>query len=136
MRSNSRSRWSFATTVAVAYLGGLPCAFPAVTYNLTGLPAYPHLDRAAMDDRWRTESLGRWCARFTATTGDSLDAVEDWYRRTLYRASEMDLTREERFKGYRTLSGIKLVLGVDYVVLYRMPDQPTIIELHRCGGNR
>ena len=85
---------------------------------------------------WQTENLGRWCAKFTGVTSDSLDAVEDWYRRTLYRASETDLTRDERFRGYPTLSGIKLVLGVDYVALYRIPNQPTIIELHRCGGNR
>lgn len=117
-------------------LGASSAASPAATYNLTGLPTYPHLDRAAMDDSWRTESLGRWCAKFTGVTGDSLNAVEDWYRRTLYRASETDLTRDERFKSYPALSGIKLVLGVDYVALYRMPNQPTIIELHLCGGNR
>jgi hypothetical protein len=106
------------------------------TLNLTGLPTYPHLNTAAMDDMWRTESLGRWCARFTGTTADSLDAVEGWYRRTLARASETDLARDERFKDYPSLSGIKLVLGVDYVVLYRMPDRPTMIELHLCGAHR
>jgi hypothetical protein len=127
---------STVAAAAVAYFCALPPASSAITYNLTGLPTYPHLDRAAMDDVWRTEILGRWCAKFTGVTSDSLDAVEDWYRRTLYRASETDLTRDERFKGYPTLSGIKLVLGVDYVALYRIPNQPTIIELHRCGGNR
>jgi hypothetical protein len=121
---------------AVACFCAPPAAYSAVTYNLTGLPTYPHLDRAAMDDVWQTESLGRWCAKFTGVTSDSLDAVEDWYRRTLYRASETDLIRDEHFRGYSTLSGIKLVLGVDYVALYRMPNQPTIIELHRCGGSR
>jgi hypothetical protein len=121
---------------AVAYFSALPTASPAVTYNLTGLPTYPHLDTAAMDSAWHTESIGRWCAKFTGVTSDSLDAVEGWYRRILYRASETDLTRDERFNSYSTLSGIKLVVGVDYVALYRMPNQPTIIELHRCGGNR
>jgi hypothetical protein len=125
-----------AAAAAVAYFSALPTASPAVTYNLTGLPTYPHLDTAAMDGAWHTESIGRWCAKFTGVTSDSLDAVEDWYRRTLRRASETDLTRDERFNSYSTLSGIKLVLGVDYVALYRMPNQPTIIELHRCGGNR
>lgn len=113
-----------------------PAASPATTRNLTGLPTYPHLDRAAMDDTWRTESLGRWCARFTGVTGDSLTAVEDWYRRILYRASETDLIRDDRFKSYPALSGIKLVLGVNYVALYRLPDQPTVIELHFCGADR
>jgi hypothetical protein len=119
---------------AVLCLPALPVA--GATSNLTGLPTYPHLDSAAMDDTWRTESLGRWCARFTGATRDSLDAVEGWYRRTLSRASEVDLARDERFKDYPSLSGIKLVLGVDYVVLYRMADHPTIIELHLCGAHR
>ncbi|MGD0491941.1 MAG: hypothetical protein ABSC32_10355 [Steroidobacteraceae bacterium] len=124
-----------AAAAAVAYVSALPTASAAVTYNLTGLPAYPHLDRTAMDAAWRTEQLGRWCAKFTAVTSDPLDTVEDWYRKTLFRASETDLSRDERFQGYPTLSGIKLALGRDYVALYRMPNQPTIIELHRCGGN-
>lgn len=109
-------------------------ASPARILNLTGLPAYPNLDRAVMDSVWRTESLGRWCARFTAVTDDSLDAVEDWYRRTLARASETDLARDDRFKAYPALAGIKLVVGVDYVALYRLANQPTVIELHRCSG--
>ena len=136
MRILPGSLSTLAAAAAVASFCALPAASSAVTYNLTGLPTYPHLDRAAMDDAWQTENLGRWCAKFTGVTSDSLDAVEDWYRRTLYRASETDLTRDERFRGYPTLSGIKLVLGVDYVALYRIPNQPTIIELHRCGGNR
>ena len=90
----------FAAAAAMA-LCTLPAASPAATRNLTGLPTYPHLDKAAMDDTWRTESLGRWCAKFTGVTSDPLDSVEDWYRRTLYRASETDLTRDERFKVIR-----------------------------------
>lgn len=136
MRILSGSLSSFAAAAVAFYACALPTASPAVTSNLTGLPTYPHLDKAAMDDTWRTESLGRWCAKFTGVTSDSLESVEDWYRRTLHRASEIDLTRDERFKGYPALSGIKLVLGVDYVALYRMPNQPTTIELHLCGGNR
>ncbi len=136
MRVNFGSLSRIAAAVAVVCTGVGTAAYPAVTYNLTGLPTYPHLDRAAMDDTWRTENLGRWCAKFTGETSDSLDAVEDWYRRSLNRASELDLSRDERFKGYPALAGIKLVVGVDYVALYRMPNQPTIIELHLCGGNR
>jgi len=123
-----------AVRLAVALLTVAPAAHPAPIVNLTGLPAYPNLDRAAMDTVWRTENLGRWCARFTAETGDSLVAVEDWYRRALARASETDLARDARFSGYPALSGIKLVLGSDYVELYRLPNRPTIIELHRCSG--
>jgi len=109
-------------------------AAPASIPNLTGLPAYPNLEKASMDDVYRTEALGRWCARFVATTADSLRTVEDWYRKTLARASETDLAHDERFKA-PTLSGIKLALGVDYVALYRLANQPTTIELHRCSWN-
>jgi hypothetical protein len=122
--------------IAVSALVNAATAAPASVPNLTGLPAYPNLTRAAMDDVWRTEALGRWCARFTATTTDSLRTVEDWYRKTLLRASETDLVHDERFKIYPNLTGIKLALGVDYVALYRLANQPTVIELHRCGTGR
>jgi hypothetical protein len=115
---------------------GLSAAVPAAPLdNLTGLPTYPNLDRAAMDRVLHAEALGRWCARFTASTGDSLDSVETWYRKTLKRASETDLARDERFGTYPSLIGVKLALGRDYVALYRLPNQPTIIELHRCTWN-
>jgi hypothetical protein len=120
-----------------AVLAVLSCtvapAVPLSIDNLTGLPSYPHLDRAVMDDVFRAEELGRWCARFTASTSDSLSAVEDWYRKILARASETDLSRDEHFAIHANLSGIKLALGVDYVAVYRLPYQPTIIELHRCS---
>ncbi len=136
MRIVPRSLSRLCAAAVLLYAGALPYAPAAVTDNLTGLPTYPRLDRAVMDGTWRTESLGRWCAKYTASTGDSLDAVEDWYRRAMYRASETDLTRDERYKVYPTLTGIKLAMGVDYVALYRFPNQPTIIELHLCGANR
>jgi hypothetical protein len=127
---------SFLGLIAASALASGATAAPSPVTNLTGLPAYPNLSRAAMDDVWRTEALGRWCARFTATTTDSLQTVEDWYRKTLLRASETDLLHDERFKIYPTLSGIKLALGVDYVALYRLANQPTVIELHRCSNGR
>jgi hypothetical protein len=128
-------RLLLAIAIAAALCGAAAGA-PASIPNLTGLPAYPNLSKAAMDDVYRTEALGRWCARFTATTTDSLRAVEDWYRKNLLRASETDLAQDERFKAYPSLSGIKLALGIDYVALYRLANQPTIIELHRCSWNR
>jgi hypothetical protein len=126
----------FSGIAIAAALCGNAAGDPASIPNLTGLPAYPNLSKAAMDDVYRTEALGRWCARFTATTTDSLQAVEDWYRKTLLRASETDLTRDERFKDYPSLTGIKLALGIDYVALYRLAQQPTVIELHRCSWKR
>lgn len=128
-------RWLLGIAATSALCGAANAA-PGAIPNWTGLPAYPNLSRAAMDEVYRTEALGRWCARFTASTTDSLRSVEDWYRKTLSRASETDLAHDERFKLYPTLTGIKLALGIDYVALYRIPNQPTIIELHRCSWNR
>jgi hypothetical protein len=122
--------------IAVALaLCGAAAGAPASVPNLTGLPAYPNLSTAAMDEVYRTEPPGRWCTRFTATTADSLGAVEDWYRKTLARASETDLARDARFGNDPALSGIKLALGIDYVALYRLANRPTTIELHRCSWN-
>jgi hypothetical protein len=126
---------TFLGIAIVAALCGAAAGAPAAIPNLTGLPAYPNLSTAAMDHVYRTEALGRWCARFTATTTDSLPVVENWYRKTLARASETDLAHDERFKDYPSLSGIKLALGIDYVALYRFVHQPTVIELHRCSWN-
>jgi hypothetical protein len=128
-----RIGFRLAIAAAAACLAAPAAAAPLT--NLTGLPTYPNLDRAAMDRVLHTEALGRWCARFTATTSDSLDTVETWYRRILRRASETDLLHDERFSAYPTLSGVKLALGRDYVALYRFPNQPTVIELHRCTWN-
>jgi hypothetical protein len=104
--------------------------------NLTGLPAYPNLTSGTMDRVFHTEALGRWCARFTGTSSDSLTTVETWYRKTLLRASETDLANDGQYRALRTLSGIKLALGVDYVAVYRIDAQQTYIELHRCEWNR
>jgi hypothetical protein len=101
--------------------------------NLTGLPAYPNLTGAAMEPRLKTETFGRWCAKFTAETADSLATVESWYRKTLVRASETDLTHDEQYSFFPTLTGIKLALGIDYVAVYRTSPNATTIELHRCS---
>jgi hypothetical protein len=103
--------------------------------NLTGLPAYPNLTSAAMERVLKTETFGRWCARFTAETADSLSTVETWYRKALIRASETDLTHDNQYQIYPKLAGIKLALGIDYVAVYRAGNQETTIELHRCSWN-
>jgi hypothetical protein len=104
--------------------------------NLTGLPAYPNLTAGAMDKVFRTEALGRWCARFIGTSSDSLSTVESWYRKALLRASETDLVNDSQYRALSSLSGIKLALGIDYVAVYRVDAQLTYIELHRCNWNR
>jgi hypothetical protein len=103
--------------------------------NLTGLPAYPNLTSGAMDSAFRSEALGRWCARFAGTTADSLATVEAWYRKTLRHASETDIVDDRQYQSLPSLSGIKLALGLDYVAVYRVDSQQTFIELHRCHWN-
>jgi hypothetical protein len=102
--------------------------------NLTGLPAYPNLNHAVMDGVYRTDTLGHWCMRFWASAADSLATVENWYRRRLTGASEIDLTHDKTYRNYSALSGIKLALGIDYVVVYKINAQaPTSIDLYRCS---
>ncbi len=120
----------------MAVLPGAALPAPLVIDNLTGLPTYPNLTSAAMDKVYRTETFGRWCARFTAATSDPLSAVEAWYRKALIRASESDLAKDERYNVYPNLSGVKLALGIDYVALYRTSNLQTNIELHRCSWTR
>jgi hypothetical protein len=110
-------------------------AASAALDNVTGLPAYPNLSSAAMDPNYRVEALGRWCARFSSTSSDSLNTVTVWYRKNLKAASETDLDNDEQFRGIANPGGVKLAVGLNYVALYRASNQLTVIELHRCAWN-
>jgi hypothetical protein len=102
--------------------------------NLTGLPAYPNLNSAVMDGTFKTDTLGHWCMRFWADTADSLPTVESWYRKAMIGASEIDLTHDKTYKNYSGVVGVKIVLGIDYVVVYKTSSQaPTSIDLYRCS---
>jgi hypothetical protein len=106
----------------------------AATDNLTGLPAYPNLNNAVMDGTFKTDTLGHWCMRFWADTSDSLSTVEAWYRKALIGASEIDLTHDKTYKNYSGVVGVKIALGIDYVVVYKTSSQaPTSIDLYRCS---
>ena len=109
-------------------------AFSADTRNLTGLPAYPNLSSAVMDGVFRTDTLGHWCRRFWSDTSDSIAVVEAWYRKAMLGSSEIDLAHDKTYKNIAGLSGVKLVLGIDYVVVYKTAGQaPTSIDLYRCS---
>jgi len=111
-----------------------PHAFSQDTSNLTGLPAYPNLTRAIMDGTFKTDTLGHWCMRFWADTSDSLTTVEAWYRKALIGSSEIDLIHDKIYKNYGGIVGVKIVLGIDYVVVYKTSSQaPTSIDLYRCS---
>lgn len=72
--------------------------------------------------------------RFWAATSDSLPAVEAWYEKTMVGVSEIDLAHDKTYKNYAGVVGVKLVLGIDYVVLYKTAAQaPTSIDLYRCS---
>ena len=115
----------------------LTLALPAIsadTRNLTGLPAYPNLSSAIMDSVFRTDKLGHWCMRFWSATSDSLPVVESWYKKAMLGSSEIDLSHDKTYKNYAGVVGVKLVLGIDYVVLYKTASQaPTSIDLYRCS---
>src|SRR5579862_3954323 len=107
------------------------------TGNLTGLPAYPNLTSAVMDGSFKTDKLGHWCMRFWADTADSLATVEAWYRKALTGSSEIDLSHDKAYKDYRGVVGVKIVLGIDYVVVYKTSSQAaTSIDLYRCSPPR
>jgi hypothetical protein len=128
---------TLAVVLACVLMGAASNAPAAGVYNSTGLPVYPNLMRARMDDVARTDALGHWCIRFAADTFDRLDLVEAWYRKALVGASETDLNHDERYRSYAGLSGIKLARGIDSVAVFRTANQSTTsIELFRCSVSR
>jgi hypothetical protein len=132
--SSIRPRNAVCRLALIALAGLVPPASADVANNYTGLPVFPSLSRAAMDKLTKTDTLGRWCSRFAAETSSPLDAVEEWYRKALSRASETNLTNDATYKPYPGLSGIKLALGIDYVTVFRFSGQTsTSIELFRCS---
>ncbi len=112
-------------------------AIAADTRNLTGLPAYPNLSAAVMDGTFKTDTLGHWCMRFWADTSDSPTTVEAWYRKALIGTSEIDLAHDKLYKNISGVVGVKLVLGIDYVVVYKTSLlSATSIDLYRCSPRK
>jgi hypothetical protein len=123
-----------ALLVALQLLAAAPLAVSQEIQNLTGLPAYPRLRSASMDRIPRTDVLGHWCYRLTADSYDSLEAVQEWYRKALVGASESDLTHDESYKAYSELSGIKLSRDLDYADIFQSaPHAMTTIKLVKCS---
>jgi hypothetical protein len=134
MLSRRSSLGSIAILLAFSLLSTAPNALAREVYNLTGLPVYPYLTTADMDDVARTDTMGHWCTRFTAEASAPLEVVENWYRKALVNASETNLRNDQRYRDYLNLTGIKLAVGVDYVTVFRNGNQPTTsIELFKCS---
>jgi hypothetical protein len=113
-------------------------AVPADVRNPTGLPVYPNIDNARLDDRLRTDDFGRWCIRLSARSLDSLAIVENWYRHALSTASETDLRNDGDYESsYVELDGIKLTMNLAFVAIYKASKGPvTSIDIVRCGALR
>jgi hypothetical protein len=123
---------------ALALMTGSSLAAAAVVHNPTGLPVYPNIDSARLDDRLRTDDLGRWCTHLSARSLDSLATVESWYRHALSTASETDLRNDGDYeRSYLELDGIKLTMNLAFVAVYKASKgAATSIDMVRCGAFR
>lgn len=132
-------RWGVAAVVyALSLLSRASLAMPPEVRNPTGLPVYPNVDIARLEDRLRTDDLGRWCIRLSARSTDSLATVEDWYRNALSTASETDLRNDGDYRSsYVELDGIKLTMNLAFVAVYKASKgAATSIDIVRCGPVR
>jgi hypothetical protein len=112
-------------------------AVPADVRNPTGLPVYPNIDAARLDDRLRTDDFGRWCIHLSARSLDSLTTVENWYRHALSTASETDLSKDGDYESSLELDGIKLTMNLAFVAVYKASKgAATSIDIVRCGALR
>jgi hypothetical protein len=137
MLSRRISPGAIAILLTISLSSTVPNARAKEVYNSTGLPVYPYLTTADMDTVARTDTLGHWCARFTAQASAPLEVVEEWYRKALVTASETNLRNDQRYRDYVDLSGIKLSIGIDYVTVFRIGNRSTTsIELFKCGRPR
>ena len=135
----TRLRWGAAAIIyALSLMTRGSLAEPAVVHNPTGLPVYPNIDSARLDDRWRTDDLGRWCVHLSARSSDSLSMVENWYRHALSSASETDLRNDGDYeRSYVQLDGIKLTMNLAFVAVYKgSTGAATSIDMVRCGSVR
>ncbi|MGO9993583.1 MAG: hypothetical protein ACLPTF_13870 [Steroidobacteraceae bacterium] len=112
-------------------------AMPVEVNNPTGLPVYPNVDIAWLENRMRTDDLGHWCIHLSARSSASLEAVENWYRNALSTASETDLRHDGDYGIYGDLDGIKLSKGLDFVAVYKASKRATTsIDITRCSPIR
>jgi hypothetical protein len=137
MRVTLLTRGLAAVVGAWSLMTGASWATPIAVRNPTGLPVYPNVDIAWLDNRMRTDDLGWRCMHLSARSSDSLDAVENWYRNALAAASETDLRHDGDYGIYRELDGIKLTKNIDFVAVYKASKQaPTSIDITRCSPVR
>jgi hypothetical protein len=132
-------RWGAAAVIyALSLATRASIAVSAVVNNPTGLPVYPNIDNARLDDRLRTDDLGRWCIHLSARSLDPLATVENWYRHALSTASETDLRNDGDYeRSFVRLDGIKLTMNLAFVAVYKASNgAATSIDIVRCGAIR
>jgi len=132
-------KWGVAAAVyALTLVCRASLATAADVNNPTGMPVYPNTDHAELEDRLRTDDLGRWCMHFSARSLDSLTTVENWYRHALSSGSETDLRNDRDYaSSYVELDGIKLTMNLAFVAVYKAsPGAATSIDIVRCGPAR
>jgi hypothetical protein len=101
--------------------------------NATGLPTYPHDAGGLMDATFRSLPNGQHCISYMTSTNDSLNTVEEWYKKQLPSAKVDDINHNSMFGSYFKLNGIKLLSGNDLVNIYADTDRnKTTIELYKC----
>jgi hypothetical protein len=128
-------RFAAAAVCGLSLLSYATSTRPAVVQNPTGLPFYPNIDSARLEDRMRTDDFGRWCIHLSVRSSDPLAVVEDWYRRSLATASETDLRNDDDYgRIYTQLDGIKLTTNLSFVAVYKASlGAATSIDMVRCG---
>jgi hypothetical protein len=123
---------------AVSLITSAALATPVAVLNPSGLPIYPNVDSARLEDRLRTDDLGRWCSHLHVQSADSLAAVENWYRRALSGASETNLHNDIDYaRRYEGLDGVKLTMNLAFVAVYKASGGAvTSIDIVSCGSGR
>jgi hypothetical protein len=130
-------RRAAASACALQLMAAAAVAMPIEVQNPTGLPVYPNVGVAYMENRLKTDVFGRWCIHVSAQSSDSLETVENWYRGAMLTASETDLRHDGTYGNYVQLDGIKLSKDLDYVAVYTVSKGATTsIDITRCSPIR
>jgi hypothetical protein len=101
--------------------------------NTTGLPSYPHDAGGTMDAVFRSIPTGQSCTHYSTNTPDALAVVEAWYKKQLPSAKILDVNDGAIYGRFFKLDGIRLLVGNDFLTVYRMASQKdTSIEMFKC----
>jgi hypothetical protein len=127
----SRPMNQLVSAAALAIVFALPAY--AGQPNTTGLPSYPHDAGGTMDAVFRSTPTGQSCTHYSTNTPDALAVVEAWYKKQLPGAKVLDVNDGALYGSYFKLDGIRLLVGNDFLTVYRMTNQKdTSIEMFKC----